>query len=134
MNLDELKIACIRSLKEEAVAKEKSMLAHRHREAFFGSATQSELAQWESFLDGLSAWVDSANPSTAKEAIADLDAAFPWAANDTKELRDAIARLKKMKTRAFRLAHMHECGDEAGTHTLDLAALEVCIEALEFEP
>lgn len=92
MKLDELKVLIIRSLKEEAVAREKSMRAHQHRQAFFASATQQELAAWEAFLDGLSAWMDSANPATAKEAIADLDAAFPWAAETAADVTSDVSQ------------------------------------------
>lgn len=48
-------------------------------------------------------------------------------------LDEAIQRLKKMRTRALRLANMHECGDENGTHTLDLEALQECIDELTGE-
>ena len=120
MKLDELKVLIIRSLKEEAVAREKSMRAHQHREAFFASATQQELAEWEAFLDGLSAWMDSANPTTANEAIADLDEAFPWAADKATaetanasqvaraEEREAIATYIELGSAHLGSAHVSE--------------------------
>jgi hypothetical protein len=48
-------------------------------------------------------------------------------------LDEAIQRLKKMRTRAFRLANMHEREDPNGTHTLDLEALQECIDELTGE-